>query len=107
LPVITLPPFSPITDEHQARHSLLMQQAGAIIIPSIPFGPGNLRNLRAVAELPVSLPVLLLEGEPFSARDYSGGRAQALYDQIKKKGARTFSNGEVLLSYLEAKQPHV
>ena len=107
LPVITLPPFSPITDEHHARHFALMKQAEAVIIPSIPFGPGNLRNLQAVAELPASLPIFLLEERPILARDYSGGQARTVYEIIKKKGARTFFDGEALLSYLEAKQTYV
>ena len=107
LPVIALPPFSPITDEHQTKHRALLQQAAAVILPSIPFGPGNLRNLQAVAELPASLPVFVLEETPFSARDYSGGRAQAIYEKIKEKGAHTFFDSETLLSSLEARLTHV
>lgn len=107
LPVITLPPFSPITDDCHGKHLALMRQAGVIVVPSIPFGPGNLRNLEAVAELCSSLPVLLLEEKPIFSRDYCGGQALAIYEKIKEKGARTFSDGEALLSYLEAEEAHV
>ena len=107
LPVVTLPPFSPITDEHHARHLALLEQAEAIIVPSLPFGPGNLRNLEAVAGLPASKPIFLLEEKPFPARDYSGGQAQVIYEEIKKKGARTFFDSTALLSGLEAEKIYV
>lgn len=104
LPAIVLPPFSPITDEHHAEHLALLERAGAIVVPSIPFGPGNLRNLQAIVQLSVFPPIYLLEEKPISDRDYSGGRAQIIYEEIKKKGARTFFDGEALLSDLEAER---
>ena len=107
LPVVTLPPFSPITDEYHARHLAFMKQAEAIVVPSIPFGPGNLRNLEAVAGHPASKPIFLLEEKPFSERDYSGGQAQAVYEKIKQKGAHIFFDSEALLSSLEAKKVYV
>ena len=102
-PVVTLPPFSPISDEYYNRHLALIRKADFVIIPSIPFGYGNMRNLEAVEEAISSrLRVLMLEEQPFSYRDYSGGKAGAVYERIKAKGALVLPDKETLLSVLEA-----
>ncbi|MGI5822470.1 MAG: ABC transporter ATP-binding protein [Dethiobacteria bacterium] len=106
LPVITLPPFSPITDLCYNRHLAMMKEAGAVVVPSISFGPGNLRNLEAVAELCPLLPVYLIDEEPLHTRDYTTGQARVLYEKMRKKGARTFSSCEELLLYLEAEKAY-
>ena len=101
LPVVTLPPFSPVTDEHHRRHLEIMQGARAVVIPAIPFGVGNLRNLEAAEEV-LSYPaqVLILEDSSIEERDYSGGEAARLYRQLKAKGALSFSERKELLAYL-------
>lgn len=106
LPVITLPPFSPITDLCYSRHLAMMKEAEAVVVPSISFGPGNLRNLEAVAELCSTLPVFLVDEEPLHARDYSAGQAQALYEKMKEAGARVFSDCDDLLLYLEVEKAY-
>lgn len=103
LPVVTLPPFSPVTGYYHRRHLDLLKKAQVIAIPPVPFGPGNLRNLQAVAEtLSPERKVLLLEDKPIIDRDYCGGKAAALYDKLKQNGALLFSDMGLLLSYLKA-----
>ena len=103
LPVITLPPFSPISDEYYRQHLDLIREADFVVIPSIPFGSGNMRNLEAVEEAISSRTrVLILEEQPFSLRDYSKGKAGAVYERIKAKGALLLPDKETLLSILEA-----
>ncbi len=74
LPVVVAPPFSQISDEAHAEHLRLIQEAGLIVVPPIPFGEGNLRNLLAVEQatetlqderfrvFPITAGELLLEG---------------------------------------------
>ena len=105
LPVITLPPFSPIRDSIHRRHLALMSEARLVVIPSIPFGPGNLRNLEAVDAVfspSSSLQVVMLEEKPITERDYSGGKAAEIYERLKKKGASILPDIRTLLTYLGA-----
>ncbi len=101
LPVVTLPPFSPVTDEHHRQHLVLLKEARAVVIPAIPFGVGNLRNLEAVEEvLSSSSRLLIMEDTLIEERDYSGGEAAGLCRCFKEKGALSFSDREELLTYL-------
>ena len=103
LEVITLPPFSPISDAFHQRHLELINKAQVVVIPSITFGMGNLRNLEAVEEImsPQHPVVLLLEETHIAKRDYSGGKVQSVYESIKNKGAIIFHEINELLSFLQ------
>lgn len=102
LDVITLPPFSPVSDLYHQRHRDLIKNAHAVIIPSIPFGMGNLRNLEAVDEFASSRHIiLLLEETPLSERDYTGAKALDVYERLKGKGAMVFKDSQELLTYLQ------
>ncbi len=101
LKVITLPPFSPVTDVYHTRHLELIREADVVLVPPVPFGPGNLRNLEAVEETlcPDRL-VALLEETPVAARDYCEGKAQLLYARLQEKGAKVFTEIKELLAFL-------
>ena len=102
LTVITLPPFSPIADSYHQRHRDLIKKARVVVIPSITYGIGNLRNLEAVEEeMSPHCSVLLLEETHIAERDYSGGKVQAVYERIKNKGAVVFQEASELLSFLQ------
>lgn len=98
---ITLPPFSPVSDAFHRQHLDLIKAAQVVVVPSIPFGLGNLRNLEAVEEaMGPGINVVLLEETPVAARDYCGGKAQFLYESIKDKGAMVFTEVKDLISFL-------
>lgn len=106
LPVVTLPPFSPVDDHFHRQHRALIEEAHVVVVPSIPFGPGNLRNLQAVEEMIVSRPAVLLKGGQTPAqRDYSGGEAVAIYQRLQEKGAFVLPDSEMLLSFLQGGAP--
>ena len=48
LPAIEVPPFSPVSDRAHRAHLKLIRKAALTVVPPIPFGVGNLRNLEAV-----------------------------------------------------------
>ncbi|MEW5922255.1 MAG: ATP-binding cassette domain-containing protein [Bacillota bacterium] len=101
LRVITLPPFSPVSDSFHRQHLELIKEAQVVVVPSIPFGMGNLRNLEAVQEaMSPGMSVLLFEETPVAQRDYCGGKAQLLYESIKNRGALVFRELKDLLSFL-------
>jgi iron complex transport system ATP-binding protein len=81
-------PFSPITERSHKENLKLIKAADVCIMASIPFGTGNVKNLEAVSlALARGKPVLLLEEQKIEERDYTGGQAMLLYDELKNKGA--------------------
>lgn len=101
IPVIETPPFSGINDEMYKEHVKLMLQSKWILLPPIPFGEGNLRNLEALEEaMAQGAPVLMLEKQE-QERDFAGGKATALLNRLKERGALSFSEIEEVLLYMK------
>ena len=102
LDVITLPPFSPIADSFHQQHRDMIKKARVVLIPSITYGIGNLRNLEAVEEMmSPHCTVLMLEESHIATRDYSEGKVEAVYERIKNKGTVVFQEASELLSFLQ------
>jgi iron complex transport system ATP-binding protein len=81
---VELPPFAPMDALAETRVRELAAAADAIVVAEVPFGHGNVGNLRAAVE--AGRPVILvgcIEG-----RDYSGGAAEALWTAALEGGAR-------------------
>jgi len=79
-------PFAPISEEAHRRNLDLMALARAVVLCPVPFGPGNLKNLEALLELPMEK-VYLLDPGGISGRDYTGGRATELVRELLIRGA--------------------
>lgn len=81
--VIEAEPFCPVTDQQSKQNSLCMEKAEWVILDAIPFGPGNLPNLEAVlAQVKLGKQVIVIDRSDFAERDYTGGIAAALYNQL-------------------------
>jgi iron complex transport system ATP-binding protein len=79
---ITEPPFSPITESSQAALAAQVAAADLVVLTSAPVGPGNLDNLRVLAEADKT-PVLFLADDGRAAiPDYTGGKATAYLDRM-------------------------
>jgi len=79
-------PFAPISPKAYARNLELLERADGVIVCAVQIGPGNLKNLEALLELPAGK-VYLLEPERIGERDYTGGRATALVRELLARGA--------------------
>lgn len=81
-------PFSSITERSHKENLELIKNADACILAAIPFGTGNIKNMEAVLlALAWGKPVLLVEEQKIEERDYTGGQAVLLYNELKSKGA--------------------
>ena len=88
LPVVIVPPFSAMDDEHRRQHLDLLLKADLIVVPPIAFGEGNLPIFEEVeAALKKGKILCLLDAENLEKRDYSGGQAKKLYDRLAACGA--------------------
>lgn len=98
-------PFSPIGPEARAACAALMARADALVVTEVPIGHGNLANLEIVAQAQASgKPVYLLGEAPFAARDFTGGRAQELWERLVRQGAQTVADVQALEAVLGSRR---
>ncbi len=101
IPVTTEAPFSPITEKTHKANLAMISKASTVVLTSVPFGFGNLQNLEAaLAALDMGIPTFIIEEVPIEKRDFTGGKAQALLAELKRKGAEFVKDQNALLSLL-------
>lgn len=84
--LVEIPAFSPIPEEAHQANLALIGQARAVVLADVPFGPGNLGNLKAASTIGPGQDLLLLRGRPLSQRDFTGGVATQLYTELMARG---------------------
>jgi hypothetical protein len=79
-----------------------MDRADAILLADLPFGYGNLANLRAAREAAeAGRPVLVLDLTPVAQRDFTGGVAALEYQRLLQAGAFRVTGEAALAATLE------
>lgn len=96
-------PFAPISPKAYKRNLELLKEADGVIVCAVQIGPGNLKNLEALLELPAGK-IYLLEPERITERDYTGGRATALVRELLVRGAVSVENIEGLKVKLKGRR---
>lgn len=88
IPVASEAPFSPITKKTLKTNFDMMKKAGFVVITSVPFGYGNLPNLEVALEATKNgVQTWVIEEESIESRDFTGGKATALMEELKRNGA--------------------
>ncbi len=96
-----IPPFAPMDPESVRRVAALAVSADAIVVSDVPFGHGNVENLRiAVEHAESGTPVVLL-GE-IEGRDYTEGAAADLWARARAAGAEGAADVDAAQLLLEA-----
>ncbi len=85
--VISEAPFTPISPESLALLRDALAKVEAIVVAPVAFGHGNLANLQAVVEAQRTGKQVLLADCNWQERDFTGGQALALIQQLKANGA--------------------
>ncbi|MCS7115778.1 MAG: ABC transporter ATP-binding protein [Nitrososphaerota archaeon] len=102
VPVVSEAPFSPITEENYRANLEMMLSASAIVVASVPFGYGNLLNLKAAKEaLERGIPTFVIDETPIKQRDFTKGEAEKLLSELKREGAVFVGSQSELFSLLE------
>ncbi len=101
IPVIENPPFTKIGEEIYKEHMKLMKKSKWIVLPPISIGEGNLRNLEAMMEAVAQGITGIVFGEGMEERDFTEGKAAALLERLKNKGAHFVNNTGELMDYLK------
>jgi len=98
-------PFSPLSEAVIAEGSRLAAQADVVVLSEVLFGPQNLATLEsALSALHAGKPVLCVQpaGRPFAARDFTGGAAAALWEQLLAAGAGVVEDADAVLIQIQA-----
>ncbi|MDZ7838949.1 MAG: ABC transporter ATP-binding protein [Actinomycetota bacterium] len=98
IPFVSDAPFSPISVEAQNRNLKFIRGSDFIILPALQFGHGNFSNLVSARQAQqMGKKVMVLGKEDISSRDYTGGKATKIYNQIIKEGAEVLATEDQLL----------
>jgi iron complex transport system ATP-binding protein len=101
VPVASEAPFSPVTEKAQKANLDMITHANIVVLTSVPFGLGNLVNLEAAkAALKEGIPTYVLEEVPIEVRDFTDGKAKAMYEELKQLGAVMVKSQDELLHLL-------
>jgi iron complex transport system ATP-binding protein len=79
--VVEEQPFMPISQEAFERTKEMIADAEVVVLTDVPFGWGNIVNLRAILEAAKGL-VVVFNPETIADRDFVNGEASALLQQI-------------------------
>ena len=98
---VSVPAFSEIDEEAAVAWLRHATAADLIVVCDPPVGPGNLRNLElALKQAEESTPIVLLDSIPIAERDFTGGRATLLWQQLRDRGTIAASYDEAVASIL-------
>jgi iron complex transport system ATP-binding protein len=101
IPVAGEAPFSSITDTAHTANLEMINKSNAVILTSIPFGRGNIRNLEAArSALDREIPTFIIDEVPVEDRDFTKGEAKKLFTELKRMGAIFVKSQDELLSQL-------
>ena len=110
LEAITDAPYSRISQESRNKCLPLLLKADAVIVAECPFGNGNLINLEMAQEALACGVRTFLIGNCIEERDFTGGQASRLWDQLLASGALpvpTVLEMEAILSTLSQAKPQM
>ncbi len=103
LEMVSVEPFSPISESAYQRAWELMRMSCAVVLTDVPFGRGNLQNLRLALEAQQSgIPVYALASRPITERDFTDGEATRLWQALHSAGAHLYPDQHALLNALQA-----
>ncbi len=99
--LITEAPFCHVSEQAHRDNLELARRADVVVVSVLPIGRGNLRNLEtAHAALDWGKRVILLAAASVQARDYTGGRGSAMYEELLARGAVDVGEASQLLNSL-------
>lgn len=93
LPYVSVPPFAPMSAAHAEAVAAAAATVDEVVVCDVPFGHGNLENLRRAVEPARSVTLVgAIEG-----RDYCDGEATRIWNDAVSRGARTVDHADDVL----------
>ena len=105
IPNVNEAPFSPITEQTKQANLEMISKAAIVVLASVPFGYGNLSNLEAALEaVKMGIRTYVVDEVPIDERDFTGGKATALLEELRKGGAIFINHPSELPTLVNASQ---
>ena len=99
---VTEPPFSPISEESLMSNLKMVEAADCVVLTDVPFGKANLPNLEAaLTALKAGKQVIIMGDMDRGGRDFTGGEAARLLDEIAACGAISAGDVNAVAAELE------
>ncbi len=95
IPVIVEAPFAPVSDGPLSKLREELQRADRVIIAPLWVGPGNLAVLSMVLCTVAPKDVVLVEPSGIAERDFTGGEATRLLEDLLHRGAVPMTQQEL------------
>ncbi len=103
IPLVEEAPFANIKPDIYAKNKVLIDQADVIIVLPIPFGIGNVGNLRQAEEALAKGKQVILVGENHMLhRDFTEGEATDIYQTLLQNQAKSVSYTKDVFALLNA-----
>lgn len=100
---VTEPPFSAITEKSLQAGLKMIESADCVVLTAVPFGKSNLPNLQAALQATkAGKPVFVLNGGDGNSRDFTGGEAAAMLEELISAGAVAVADLASLGAHLDA-----
>lgn len=93
IPHHSAPPFSPLDDECRRAQRQSVLRSDWVVLCSVPFGSGNIGNLEELADALRESPRPLIMVEGSEPRDFTGGAAGRLLEELRSK-ARVIAHND-------------
>ncbi len=103
IPCITEPPFAPITGPSRVALADRIREADVVVLTAAPVGPGNLDNLRVLAEETTAPVLFVAENGQAAVPDFTRGEATGYISRMAASGRLTTVTGSDLISRCTAK----
>jgi iron complex transport system ATP-binding protein len=95
-------PFCPISEQNHKVNLEIISRANAVIVTSMPIGYGNLLNLKAaLTAVEAGIPTFIINDILIAQRDFTGGEAQKLLSELRRRGAIFVDSQSELLKLLD------
>lgn len=95
-------PFSPISEAAEEANMEFIGRADGVVVADLPFGMGNLANLRsAIRAMDMGKAVAIIGGEEtFPQRDFAEGKVQSALKALIGQGAAVLESPEEVTGWV-------
>ncbi|HHV80285.1 MAG: ABC transporter ATP-binding protein [Dictyoglomi bacterium] len=93
IPAVFEAPFSPISDENYQKNLNMIDRSDVVVISSLPFGKGNLANLKSFGyAIEKGKLTIMIDDPPIEDRDFTDKEATCLWNSSREKSIVLRSN---------------
>ncbi len=101
LDMVVEAPFDPISKQQHQTNLVQIKKADTVILTDLPFGTGNLFNLKAALQAEKEgKKVIVINKTDIKARDYTEGQGKKLFNQLIKEDVVVVNKEEEVIEKL-------